>query len=67
MSTELTRIEQDLILAGVVAITRPLACRHAPRTTVPDLRAALRLDDKSLDHAIAWGAHKQPWSSEVTV
>jgi hypothetical protein len=28
-------------------------------------RAALRLDDKRLDHAIAYGAHKQPWQSEV--
>ena len=59
----MTRLEQDLILAGVVASTRHVACPHAPRITVPDLRAALRLDDKRLDLAIAYGAHKQPWQS----
>lgn len=68
----LTRDEQDAILVPITVayreVHREMFGSYPPASEGTNdelLRAALRLDDKSLDHAIAWSAHKHPWQSTV--
>ena len=68
----LTRDEQDEILVPVVVAYHVVGWEFGDGSYRPDLmaevnsfRAALRLDDKSLDLAIAYGAHRNPWRSVV--
>lgn len=67
----MTRAEQFNILYPIALAYQTVAMElgefpdSADGHGVSSFRAALRLDDKSLDLAIAFGAHKLPWESEV--
>lgn len=68
MADTLSRAEQDAILYPVAEASAMLRLWwfHEivhERAEMLRIRRGLRLDDKSLDHAIAYGAHKHPWQS----